>query len=127
LSNCCLPCGTAALYLPMLKFIFRLCSRSAAFTVLFAINEAAEVAIGNLYLPNIQYEDFIIDIQTGFISTYYGPEWGWFSGDGFDYILPTHTYWLYTTSPTSSAWTYTPIRETKNANNELQNTKRSKK
>ena len=93
----------------------------------FAINEAAEVAIGNLYLPNIQYEDFIIDIQTGFISTYYGPEWGWFSGDGFDYILPTHTYWLYTTSPTSSAWTYTPIRETKNANNELQNTKRSKK
>jgi len=92
----------------------------------FSINEASEVAIGNLGIPNVQYEDFIIDIQTGFISTYYGIEWGWFSGDGFDYILPTHTYWLHTTSPTSSTWTYIPIREDR-YNNEFQNTKRSKK
>ena len=38
LANCSLPLGTTALYLPILKLIFRLCSRSAAFTVLLAIN-----------------------------------------------------------------------------------------
>ena len=34
--NCCLPWGTTALYLPILKFIFRRCSLSAALIVLLA-------------------------------------------------------------------------------------------
>src|ERR1700754_2117405 len=37
-ANCSLPFGTTALYLPMLKFILRLCSRSAALTAVLAIN-----------------------------------------------------------------------------------------
>src|SRR5215204_3483596 len=37
--NCCLPTGTIALYLAMLKLILRLCSISEALAVLLAINE----------------------------------------------------------------------------------------
>src|SRR6187551_2515117 len=37
--NCCLPIGTTALYLAILKLILRLCSISEALPVLLVINE----------------------------------------------------------------------------------------
>ena len=49
-SNCCLPCGTTALYLPILKFILRLCSRSADLTVLFAIKTSALSVISIFFI-----------------------------------------------------------------------------
>src|SRR6478609_7784533 len=49
--NCCLPIGTTALYLAILKLILRLCSRSAALMVLLAIKDAA-VSFMQFFLVN---------------------------------------------------------------------------
>jgi hypothetical protein len=75
----------------------------------FSLNECREIDPNILVIPDVLEGDVIQDVGTGDNFTYY-PGFGFYPSnpDFYTTILPTHSYWFYTTSLTGYTWTYTP-------------------
>ena len=76
----------------------------------FSLNESIEVSPDSLVIIGVLEGDVIQDVGTGDNWTYYDG-YGWFPSSEVNVMLvPTHSYWFYTTSPTDFTFTYPLVR-----------------